>query len=134
MEDTIEVSAWPESKKIPKIGGGRPGTEINVEAILALNPDVVVMWARPIGRGKWASPNEQANQLERKTGIPVICISVYSGEAKDINTFREAYLILGKLLDRESRARKLLNYYDNEVTKITTVVKTIPAEKESRLI
>ena len=40
--DTIEVIAWPEVKEIEKVGGGQPNTEINIESLIKLNPDVII--------------------------------------------------------------------------------------------
>ncbi len=83
-------------KDLPVIGtNGQPYTE----QIIAAGPDVIVM-------SKYASVD--ADDLQRKTGIPVVVVPG-SDDVLDQDTF-ETIAVLGRLLGAETRAQELTSY------------------------
>ena len=87
--------------KLPIIGQGGPGTQVNFEAVLKAEPDVIIM-----------SPAlaNTPDEVQEKTGIPVITVS--SGILGGANFTELFYSIktLGVVLGREQRAEELINY------------------------
>ncbi len=109
--DTIEVQSWPKVKELEKVGGGPPGTEINAEAIIALNPDVVISWSY----GKRGNSIEMAEQIQKQSGIPVICLNSISNAKNAEKELETAYKLMGKIAGKEERAEELIAYYKSEV-------------------
>ncbi len=96
-EDTLvgrgQYCDYPEAVlEIPAVNSG---AEINLEQILALNPQVVVMTAM-------AQTTEQVEALE-KAGVKVVV-----SDAQDIAGTYEAIALLGKLVGKEAEADALI--------------------------
>ncbi|VAW73110.1 Vitamin B12 ABC transporter, substrate-binding protein BtuF [hydrothermal vent metagenome] len=84
-----EYSNWPSAaRKLPRVGSG---AGLNVEAIVAQKPDLVVAWLS--GNAK-----AQLQQLER-FGVPV-----FYSEPRDIDGIAENLLALGRLAGSETVA------------------------------
>lgn len=109
--DTIEVVAWPDVKQLEKVGGGPPGSEINVEALIALKPDLIISWSY----GKDNSSVEIADKIQQQSGIPVICLNNISKAQKDLQGIRDAYTLMGKVAGKEEEAADLIHYYEEQV-------------------
>ena len=58
--------AYPDLKKLPGIGQGGPDTAPNEESLLGVKPDVIFVCS--------LVDKEKANQLQAKTGIPVVAL------------------------------------------------------------
>lgn len=124
--DTIEVVAWPEVKNLEQVGGGPPGTEINVEALMALKPDVIISWSY----GKSGTSAEQAaDDLQTKSGIPVICLNNISSDDTNMAGIEKAYHLVGTVAGKTDEAEALLAYYQEEVKKVTTIIDAIPEDQ-----
>ena len=81
-------------KSLPVIGkGGGTGYTANPEAILALEPDVILTGYAP----------EAAEQLARETSIPVISV-YYLSQGLVNDSFLKAVQLAGTVLGREERA------------------------------
>jgi len=86
-----EYSNWPpQAQRLPRVGSG---SGLNVEAIVAQRPDLVVAWLS--GNAKM-----QLRQLER-FGVPV-----FYSEPAGIDGIAENLLALGRLAGTESKARQ----------------------------
>jgi ABC-type Fe3+-hydroxamate transport system substrate-binding protein len=87
--------------KLPIVGQGGPDTQVNFEAVLKAEPDVIVMSPVLVN-----TPDE----IQAKTGIPVITVSY--GTVGGVNFTELFYSIktLGVVLGREQRAEELINY------------------------
>ena len=120
--ETLEIKAWPESKNMPMVGGGPPGTEIDAEAIMALNPDLIFSWASGKDRGS------QADRLQKQTGIPVVCINTWLSGNESVEEIRKAYFFLGKIVHKEERALELMNYLTDQVEIVKKIVNAIPQD------
>ena len=86
---------------LPVIGQGGPDSPVNFEAIIGVKPDVIIM--TPVLAN---TPDE----VQAKTGIPVVVVSY--GTVGTINYTELFYSlrILGRILDREQRAERLIAY------------------------
>lgn len=73
----------------------------NLEELVALSPDVII----DIGENK-KSVRDDMDNIQSQTGIPTIFIEA------NINSYSKAYQTLGKILDREDKAKKLITYID----------------------
>ncbi len=87
---------YDQFKDLPVIGGnGDP----YVEEIIHVNPQVIVLGA---------SANVDADDLQSKTGIPVVLLA-YNDTALEEATF-DTFRILGELFGKEERAKELDEY------------------------
>nr|WP_236681751.1 iron ABC transporter substrate-binding protein [Thermotoga sp. RQ7] len=95
------ILAHPELKELPRIGPGGPGKLPDMEALVVLNPDVLFMTYVDV---------KTAQDVQGKTGIPVIVLSY-----GDLGTFDDEELfdsieLLGKILGKEERAREVIEF------------------------
>jgi len=95
---------WFKSK--PVIGPGGPGKPPAPELILKVNPDLVIM---SITYAEVYDPD----RLQKEVGAPVVVVPFPALD--DVKTLERALLLLGKVLDREERARQLAAYIDSLV-------------------
>ncbi|WP_054839535.1 ABC transporter substrate-binding protein [Thermococcus sp. JCM 11816] len=102
------IIAHPELKNLPSIGPGGPGKLPNLEALTNVSPDVII--AVFISK-------EQADEIQEKTGIPVVVLSygARGGGMKGFNDPRliESIQLAGKILHREERAKELINFFNS---------------------
>ena len=107
----------PEFTKLPVAGGvfGQ-GKNINMEALLALKPDVVLMWGWKDG----GAGQQLADRLI-KSGIATVFLDL-----DRLENYPEAFTFLGELLGRKERATKLANYARDTLRDVKTVARSIP--------
>jgi len=117
LEDAL---AHPELLKAERIGSVR---EPDMEKIAELKPDVIFI------ESAYA---QIADTIEKNTGVPVVCMntSIYSGKLDD---FYKTIRLVAKILGKEERAEKVIEYIDSEVENVTKRVKNIPKEERPRL-
>ncbi len=101
------IIAHPELKNLPSIGPGGPGKLPNFEALVNVSPDVII--AVFISK-------EQADEIQEKTGIPVVVLSY--GARGGMEGFNDPELIksiqlAGKILHREKRAKELVDFFNS---------------------
>lgn len=86
---TVDYADYPEAaKKIPRLGSNR---EIDMERVLALKPDLIVVW-------RHGSSERQIEQL-RKLGFPL-----FHSEPKKLDQIADNVINMGKLLGTETAA------------------------------
>ena len=103
-------------KSLPVIGtNGQPYTE----ELINLMPDVIVMSQ---------SASVEADDLQNKTGIPVVVVPG-SDTTLDDNAF-ETIRILGELFGKESRATELTTYLKGLQKDLTDRTKDIPEDQK----
>lgn len=107
----------PEFTRLPVAGGvfGQ-GRNINLEALLALKPDVVLMWAWKDG----GAGNKLAERLH-KSGIATVFLNLDS-----LENYPKAFTFLGDLLGRREQARKLADYARDTLRTVAAVTAGIP--------
>lgn len=103
------IIAHPELKNLPSIGPGGPGKLPNLEALTNVSPPDVII-AVFISR-------EQADEIQEKTGIPVVVLSYGArGGMKGFNDppkLIESIQLAGKILHREKRAKELVDFLNS---------------------
>jgi len=87
--------------KLPIVGQGGPDTQVNFEAVLKAEPDVIIM-----------SPAlaNMPDEIQAKTGIPVITVSYGTLGGVNFTELFYSIKILGEVLGREQRAGELIDY------------------------
>ncbi|BAU57620.1 ABC transporter substrate-binding protein [Halorhodospira halochloris] len=119
-DKTIEARAFDGLENTPKIGGGQPGSEISLEKIVSVEPDVFLFWAFSRGDSAEAMAN-RADQIQQQLGIPVIAVNTLGRDREEEQIYAEieqAYQLMGAVLDREERASSLVEDYFTEVEQI----------------
>ncbi len=109
--------ARPALKKLPPLGpimGGDP------EMILAARPDVIF---------KTYTTREDADKLQRQTGIPVVALECTDlGTAND--TLFTSLQIIGRVTGREARADSLISFIRSNIRKLDDLTGGIPASEK----
>ena len=95
-----EREFWGDLVKKPKVGSWR---EADMEAIVALRPDIIIAYGRNPGP-----------ELERKMAafnIPVLRLDLYK-----IDALEREVALLGRLLGREQEAQRFCTWHRNHLT------------------
>lgn len=117
LKDKLLIGLVPDIKdKVIEIGSKKEG--INIESVLALEPDLVVMY-----------PTKDADDTVKKLedqGIEVISISPESIDLleNDINE-------VGKAMQVEDKAEELVNYFQE---KVNMIEERIPSEDQRKTV
>ena len=107
----------PELGDIPSAG---QFDNINIEEIIALNPDMV--FAGIISK--------KGNRKIEEVGLPLV--TMYIGKAR-IGLMKDEFLHTGLILGKEEKARALVDYWEEKIALIGQRVKTIPQEKRLKV-
>ena len=95
--------ANPEILEIPEVGPAKG--VVDNEKLLMSGADILFMG------GASSSNAEVANEIQEKTGIPVVMF--YTGNyVTDAEKIQDTLLMLGDILDKEERAKDLIAYFD----------------------
>jgi len=107
----------PEFSRLPVAGAGiGQGRNINLEALLALKPDVVLMWAWKDG----GAGSQLAERLQ-KSGIPTVFLDL-----DRLESYPAIFTFLGDLVGRRERARRLANYARDTLRSVAAATAGIP--------
>lgn len=90
----------------PKVVDVGKWSDPNVEAIISLNPDLVITYVQ------WPEKEKLEEKL-KGTGIKVVRLDFYK-----INTMFDEFLILGRILGKEEKAREIVDYWKSELEMI----------------
>ena len=91
------IIAHRELLQNPKIGSGRSGEEPYTEKIIEIKPDVIFITYMS---------KENAENIQQKTGIPVVVLSYGTLATYDNKELFKSLRIMGKILDKEKRAEE----------------------------
>lgn len=107
---------------LPNLGGwyGK-GNQGNIEEIIKAAPDVV------LSSGTDQGSIDQAEQLQKQLGIPVILVK------SDLTDLPETYRFLGKLFNREDRGEELASYTQKALDDAKEITAQIPEDKKIRV-
>ena len=95
--------ANPEILEIPEVGPAKG--VVDNEKLLMSGADILFMG------GASSSNAEVANEIQEKTGIPVVMF--YTGNyVTDAEKIQDTLLMLGDILGKEQRAKDLIAYFD----------------------
>jgi len=109
------VRTKPELKK-PHVG---VGTDVNVESVMALNPDLVITWAY----------NSKAVKFMEEKGLKVI--TVYPDSLQELY---EVIRLHGKLFGKENRVEEVIGEMESIFSLVRRRVDKIPLEQRQRVI
>ena len=113
--------AHPELAKLPTIGQGGPNPKPNPEEIIKVKPDVI--FACYITK-------EQADDLQKKTGIPVVVLSYGKLATFNNEDIFKSLRIAGKILDKEDRAEEVIKFINDCLNDLNNRTKDIPDDKK----
>lgn len=99
------ICAYPSLSKKPVIGPRMGG---DAELILTEKPDVIFMATTTIGA---------ANELQKKIGIPVVCIE-YGDLGKKRQTFYNSLKIVGDVLHTTAHTDSLIHYIEDQISEL----------------
>jgi len=99
------ILAHPELLKLPVIGPGGPGKLPNMEALIKVHPQVIFV--------VYVS-RQTADEIQEKTGIPVVVLSY--GTLKNFTdpVFFRSLLLAGKILGKEKRAKEVIKFIEEQ--------------------
>ncbi|WP_297062513.1 iron ABC transporter substrate-binding protein [Thermococcus sp.] len=108
------ILAHPELLKLPVIGPGGPGKLPDMEAIVKVHPQVIFM--------SFVSKSE-ADEVQKKTGIPVVVLSY--GTLKNFTdpVFFKSLLLAGKILGKEKRAEDVIKFIEEQQSYLENLTK-----------
>jgi iron complex transport system substrate-binding protein len=109
---------FTELSKLPSVGGS---FDPDIEAVLALEPDIVIAYA------KWPGPEKLEEKLVG-TGITVVRLDFFKAK-----TLIEEARTLGKILQKEEEAAAYIAWHDEHVKPIEEAVALIPEEDKIRV-
>ncbi|MBN1849315.1 MAG: ABC transporter substrate-binding protein [Deltaproteobacteria bacterium] len=112
----------PEICNLPVLGSMYPEYSCNTEELLQLRPDVILCMEYIN-----TTLSSKADEIQKRTGIPVI---VLSGKLEDSS---DVYDFVGKLLNRENQTSKLSAYCRETLMDIQTKSKIIPEDQRFRV-
>jgi iron complex transport system substrate-binding protein len=101
----------PEVKDLPKIGGY---SEINVEAVFALNPSLVL------------ALNQQENTVKRLRSLGIQTATFSNDTLEDIIAMLQE---MGNLLKRQERAQELINEIEDTKKTLAGITADLPPRK-----
>ena len=120
--------AYPDLKKLPSIGQGGPDTAPNEESLVTVKPEVIFV--------STLVDKEKADQLQAKTGIPVVVLSYGSSTSGttpfDENLYRSLSTI-GKIIGKEKRAQAVVAYLKQNEKDLAERTKDVPAGDKAKV-
>lgn len=105
---------------LPAIGPGGPNTSPDAEKILTVKPDVIF--------NTFATDKAAADNLQTKTGIPVISLSYGQESTFDPDVYNSLKLI-GKAIGNDKRADEVVSYMEKCKNDLDTRTKDISKEQ-----
>ncbi|WP_456368424.1 iron ABC transporter substrate-binding protein [Thermococcus sp.] len=108
------ILAHPELLKLPVIGPGGPGKMPNLEALVKVHPQVIFM--------SFVSKNE-ADEVQKKTGIPVVVLSYGTLKNFTDGVFFKSLLLAGKILGKEKRAEEVIKFINVQQSHLENLTK-----------
>ena len=109
---------YDKFKDLPIVGQGGAGGNIPYEEeIIKLNPDVIIA----------AYTQQEADKLQAKTGIPVVCVS-YNGIFDP--TMDQSLELIGTLLGKQERCKEVIDYMQAAKQDLNNRTKDIPDDQK----
>lgn len=121
IENSVMASMYPELNGIPD--DFIEGTDINVEELLKLDPDVVMYWAEYL---------EQYEVMD-SAGIPAVGVKTQGNG--DVLTTLESWLeIMGEMYDDTGNVDKVIDYGRQVESEIKEVTDAIPDTEKPKVL
>lgn len=118
---------FPKILQLPNIGYSIEG--FDYEALALADPDIV-LWRNSEYIKDSENTTEAMNKIENEFKIPLVVING-PGCYDDVKleTHYEGIMLLGKVFDKEKRAKEIVNYMKKQIDTIKTRTANIPDEK-----
>lgn len=121
IENSVMASMYPQLLGIPD--GFIEGTDINVEELLKLEPDVVMYWA------------EYLEQYEVMDSAGISAVGVKTQGNGDVLTTLESWLeIMGEMYDDTGNVDKVIQYGREVESEIQEVTSNIPEDEKPKVL
>jgi iron complex transport system substrate-binding protein len=120
------ITNYPWMADLPDVG--QPGKTFEVEEVIKLNPDVVIA-----DKSMYKYMEEDIRRLD-KAEIPVIFIDYFPHSDNVTQLFDEvnkSTLILGKILGKEDRARELVEFFKEQVSKVIERTESVNVKRKA---
>lgn len=111
--------AHPELAQLPVVGPAMGG---DAELLTALSPDVIVMTF---------TTKQDADNLQKKTGIPVIALQT-GNLTNQRKTFFQALRLLGQLFDKAERADSLILFTQQIINTLDSTTRPYAHQEQAR--
>ena len=109
---------YDKFKDLPIVGqGGSGGNTPYEEEIIKVNPDVIIA----------AYTQQEADKLQAKTGIPVVCVA-YDGIFDP--TMDQSLELIGTLLGKQERCKEVIDYMQTAKQDLNNRTKDIPDDQK----
>ncbi|RLI76967.1 iron ABC transporter substrate-binding protein [Archaeoglobales archaeon] len=108
--------AHPELADLPTIGQGGPNPVPHPEEIIKVNPDAI--FATYIDA-------QQADNLQQKTGVPVVVLSYGQLATFDNQEIFDSLRLAGKILDKEKRADEVIKFIQSTISELESRTKGV---------
>lgn len=118
------INAYPNLKKLPIIGQGGPKNSPDPEGILGVKPDVIF--------SSYALEKAKIDELEHKTGIPVVAISKGTAKVFDPSVC-ESLEVIGKVMGTEEKANTSINLIKGIQKDLMERTRDIPPEGKPKI-
>ncbi len=115
------ILAHPELLDLPIIGQGGPDSTPDPEMLLEVAPDVIFV--------AYLVDGTKADELQKKTGIPVVVLDCGPLGTFDDNLF-ESLRLVGQISGNEERARQLVEYIQACSADLAIRTDDVPQEDE----
>jgi iron complex transport system substrate-binding protein len=105
---------------LPVLGGyfGQ-GQVANIEMVMKARPDVIIMWT-----GKDSAVNRKMEADMQNLGFPLVFMTI-----DRIEDYGKGLKFLGKLLDREERAKQLAEYGEKTIKEAAAATRALSGKK-----
>ncbi len=113
--------AYPKLSELPIIGLGGPDANPNPEAILKVNPDVIIATYMT---------GEQADKLQYRTGKPVVVLSYGALGNFHSEELFQSLMIGGEVLNRKKRAEAIRIYIKKNIQTLQERTRDFPEERK----
>ncbi|OAT81332.1 hypothetical protein A6M21_00545 [Desulfotomaculum copahuensis] len=111
------ILAYPELKNLPAIGQGGPDYAPDAEKLVSVKPDVIFV--------TYLVDKSRAEELQAKTGIPVVVLSYGKLATFDDDVYRSLQLI-GQITGNQKRAGEVVDYLKKCQQDLNKRTKDIP--------
>lgn len=120
LKETERKYLSSDIRSLPILGGYFGQTQgANIEMIMKVRPDIIIMWTSK------ESPLSRKMEADMKNlGIPLVFM-----EINRIDDYSRGLTFLGKLLHREERAKRLVDYGEKALRDAAALTRTIPRQK-----
>lgn len=123
LVDTMLPVVYPEVKELET--GFRAGGELNMEELLALEPDVIF----------YRSDNEKTGELIRGTGVPAVAFQTFNNDNGNTVSAVEGWLkMLGEILGKEENTQEVIDMAYQRIGFIQSRMWDIPEDEKVKML